>query len=96
MASAAAVAANEANTPPGNDLGQDRGHVGEITDGVYAHDEDLPDANGNADSDDEDLPSNPLRGRKAKRKINGEVAGAEDGDPLDLFGDDEDEAEKPG
>ena len=87
MASAAAVAANEANTPPENDLGADLGYVGEITSGIYPKDEPLPD-----EDDDDDLPSNPLKGRRANRAVNGDADGDGDGgDPLNLFGDDEEE-----
>lgn len=91
MASAAAVGANEARSPLGNDIGEDHGYVGEITSGIYPKDE-IPGVNGGINEDDEeDLPTNPLRGRKANRAANGDS-----GDPLDLFGDDDDEDdEKP-
>lgn len=93
MASAAAVAANEANSPMRNDLGEDEGHPGEITSGIYGADEELPDA----DEDDEDeLPAHPLRGRKISSKNHGNADGEGGEDPLDLFGDDEDEADEPG
>lgn len=87
MASAAAVGANEARSPLGNNIGEDYGYSGEITSGIYPKDE-IPDVNGEVDDDDEDeLPTNPLRGRKADRGANG--------DTLDLFGDDDDDDDKP-
>ena len=87
MASAAAVGANEARSPLGNNIGEDDGYPGEITSGIYPKDE-IPDVNGEVEDDDEDdLPTNPLRGRKADRAANG--------DTLDLFGDDDDDDEKP-
>lgn len=96
MASAAAVAANEARSPLGNDLGEDEGRPGEITSGIYSKDEDLPDVNGETDDDDEELPSNPLRGHRPRRAVNGDANEEEGGgDPLNLFGDDEDDTEKP-
>lgn len=103
MASAAAVAADQARSPVGNDIGEDYGKEGEVTSGVYAQDEEQPDVNGNVDDDDEDedLPSNPIaRGAKRQRPPNGadvddegEEAGGDD-----LFGDEEDgagEEERP-
>ena len=101
MASAAAVAANEARSPLGNDIGEDEGRPGEITSGIYSKDEGLPGANGDLDeSDNEDeLPSNPLRGMKSRRPVNGDADGDGDKGVEDLFGDEEDgeagETQKP-
>ena len=86
MASAAAVGANEARSPLGNNIGEDDGYPGEITSGIYPKDE-IPGANGEIDDDeDEELPTNPLRGRRADRAAHGDG-----GDTLDLFGDDDDD-----
>lgn len=97
MASAAAVAADQARSPLGNDIGEDYGNEGEVTSGIYGKDEGPPDVNGNAnddDDEDDDLPSNPLRGPKRPRPANGAEEEAEGGPAgvEDLFGDEEDEA----
>ena len=96
MASAAAVAADEARSPLGNDIGEDRGLPGEITSGVYSKDEDIPHVNRDSEDSDEDLPANPLRGHKPARRANDDDA-EEEG--LNLFGDEDGEAagaqEKP-
>jgi hypothetical protein len=89
MASAAAVAADEARSPLGNDIGGDRGLPGEITSGVYSKDEDLPDLNGDTEDSDEDLPANPLRGHRPTRRTNDDDADEEENN---LFGDEEKEA----
>lgn len=91
MASAAAVAANQARSPTRNDIGEDEGKPGEITSGIYSKDEGLPNANGDMDDSDEDLPSNPLRGNRASRPVNGDAGEDGAGTGLDLFGDDGDE-----
>lgn len=91
MASAAAVAADNARSPEPNDIGRDKGLPGEITSGIYSKEEGLPGVNGEDEDDEDELPSNPLRGR---RPPNGNREEDDDGDGLDLFGDDE-EAEKP-
>lgn len=94
MASAAAVSANEDKSPPRNTLGDDDGIPGTVTSGIYAKDDVLPDANGEVDEDDEDdedLPANPLRGRKTRPAVNGDADEENQRDPLDLFGDDDDE-----
>ena len=69
MASAAAVAADQARSPISNNIGEDGGHEGEVTSAIVGKGEDVPDVNGNAEEDDEDedLPSNPLRGAKRPR-----------------------------
>ena len=90
MASVAAVAANQAKSPQRNDIGEDGGHPGEITSGIFGGHEELPDA----DDDEDELPSNPLRSRKLPSRSNENTAGGAGGDPLDLFGDDEEEAEE--
>lgn len=104
MASAAAVGADQARSPPGNDIGEDRGLPGEITGGIYSKEEGIPDVdmNGDADEneddeddDEEDLPSNPLRGRKHGRTTNGDVEEEDEAEEGDLFGDEEEEDEKP-
>ena len=88
MASAAAVGANAADEPVQNDIGEAGDIPGEITSGIYATDEKLPDVNGNVEDSDEDLPANPLKGRRAARRANNDD---EDGGELDLFGDDKEE-----
>ena len=97
MASAAAVAADEARSPIDNDIGEDRGLPGEITSGVYSKDEDIPGVNGDAEDSDEDLPTNPLRGHRPARPANDDEDEEDDG--LNLFGDEDadaaEEAEKP-
>ncbi|KAK5168011.1 Paf1 complex component [Saxophila tyrrhenica] len=105
MASAAAVAANQARSPLANDLGDDDGRTGEVTSGVYSKDEDLPDMNEEEDEDDEDLPANPMQNRGGRRRVNGAAQDEEEeeeeeeppaGD--DLFGDEDEakgEAEQP-
>lgn len=93
MASAAAVAANEANSPLSNDLGEDDGRPGEITSGIYEKNEQLPGVNGASDDEDEDLPSNPLKRRK---QANGNARAQEDENDIDddLFGDEEEPEQK--
>ena len=97
MASAAAVAANEARSPIQNDIGEDEGRPGEITSGIYSKGDEIPDVNGDAEEDDDDegeLPSNPLRGHRGQRPVNGDAEDEEE----DLFGDEErggEVAEKP-
>jgi hypothetical protein len=97
MASAAAVAADVARSPLGSDIGEDRRLPGEITSGVYSKDENLPDVNGDTEDSDEDLPANPLRGHRPKRRTSDD--GAEEEEENNLFGDEEKEAareqEKP-
>ena len=85
-----------------NNIGDDEGLPGEITSGIYSKDEGIPDINGNAqdeDDDEEELPSNPLQGRKSVRPGNDDAGEEEErGGGLDLFGDEddaEDEARKP-
>jgi hypothetical protein len=89
MASAAAVAADQARSPLGNDLGEDEGIPGEVTSGIYPRDEDEED-------EDEDLPSNPLQHRGKQRRVNGNVdeEDEEEGNDDDLFGDEEAEEEQ--
>ena len=105
MASAAAVGADQARSPAGNDIGDDRGLPGEITSGIYSKEEGIPDGIVDVDKkrqeeedededDDEDLPSNPLRGRRPDRAVNGD-AEEDDGHGLDMFGDDAADTEKP-
>lgn len=53
MASAAAVAADEARSPIDNDIGEDEGRPGEITSGIYSKDDGLPDVNGDMEEDDD-------------------------------------------
>jgi hypothetical protein len=89
MASAAAVAADEARSPVNNDLGEDEGRVGEITSGIYSKDEGLPGQDEGDDDDDEELPANPLNKRGARRRMNGNVDDEEEEGRFDLFGDDE-------
>ena len=91
MASAAAVGADAARSPLRNDIGDDGGHAGEITSGVYSKDESIPDVNGDVEDSDEDLPANPLRGHRPARPVNDDDAEENGNDPLDLFGDEEDE-----
>ena len=92
MASAAAVAANEARSPLGNNIGEDDGFTGEITSGIYSKDEGLPGVDGEVDEDeDEDLPSNPLK-QKSTRPVNGDAG--EEADALDMFGDGGEERSK--
>jgi hypothetical protein len=86
MASAAAVAADEARSPIDNDVGEDRGLPGEITSGVYSKDEDIPGVNGDAEDSDEDLPANPLRGHRPARPTNDDD---EEDEENNLFGDEE-------
>ena len=101
MASAAAVAANEAHSPINNNIGEDEGKPGEITSGIYSKDEGLPDINGDMEDSEEELPSNPLRGHKPSRHVDGEADEdeSEEAEGDDLFGDDEgppaEESEKP-
>lgn len=92
MASAAAVAADQARSPTRNDIGEDRGLPGEIKSGIYSKDEDIPDANGDAEDSDEDLPANPLKGHRPTRRANDDDDEEEENN---LFGDDEAEREKP-
>ena len=54
MASAAAVAADEARSPIDNDIGEDEGRPGEITSGIYSKDEGLPDVNGDKEEAEDD------------------------------------------
>lgn len=89
MASAAAVGADAARSPLGNNIGEDGGNAGEITSGIYAKDESIPDVNGDVEDSDEDLPANPSRGHRPARPVDNEEE--EGNDPLDLFGDEEDE-----
>ena len=90
MASAAAVGADDARSPISNDMGEDKGLPGEITSGVYTKDEGIPDINGDMESSDEELPSNPIRAHKPSRR---DMEDVEEGDAGNaLFGDDEDEA----
>ena len=85
MASAAAVAANEARSPIHNDIGEDEGRPGEITSGIYSKDEGLPNVNGEMeDSEEEELPSNPMRGHKSSRTVHRDLE-------EDLFGGDDEE-----
>lgn len=101
MASAAAVAADDARSPISNDIGEDYGKEGEVTSGIYAKDDEAPDVNGTAEDDDEDedLPSNPLRGSKRPRPTNDpDDEPEEEAEGDDLFGDEEDgagEEERP-
>lgn len=92
MASAAAVAANEARSPLGNDIGEDNGYVGEVTSGIYSKEEGLPDVDGGLeeDEDEDDLPTNPLKYSR-NRASNGDAGEDEDEDEPDLFGDEEEE-----
>ena len=96
MASAAAVAANEPRPDLENNIGEDEGKASEVTSGIYSKDEGLPGLDGELDDDEEEeLPSNPLRGHKLKRPANGDAAGP---GGLDLFGDEDDgaaEQDKP-
>lgn len=94
MASAAAVAADQARSPVNNDIGEDLGNEGEVTSGIYSKDEEQSGVNGNAEDDDEDeeLPSNPLRGSKRPRPTNGVEEDEEAGEGEDLFGDEEEGA----
>lgn len=103
MASAAAVAADDARSPIGGNLGEDHGVEGEVTSGTVPEDGDRADVNGNAgeedDDEDEDLPSNPLRGSRRPRPTNGaDEEEEEEGGGDDLFGDEDEgtgEQEKP-
>lgn len=97
MASAAAVAANQARSPIDNDLGEDLGAEKDVTSGIYAADEVGPAPD---DDSDEDLPSNPMRSAKRARPAE-EAPDDGEGDGVngdDLFGDEEEggaEVEKP-
>lgn len=98
MASAATVAADQARSPLGNDLGE-LGQDGKQTTGaILAEEEEAPDALGDDDDDeDEDIQASGRRkGRMEHAAANGnedEDEGEGGGD--DLFGDDEEEQDKP-
>ena len=99
MASAAAVAGDDARSPISIDIGEDYGKEGEVRSGIYAKDDEAPDVNGDAEDDeeeDEDLPSNPLRGSRRPRPRNDadEDQEEEEGGGDDLFGDEEGEGEE--
>ena len=100
MASAAAVGADSAQSPLNNDIGEDYGTGGEVTSGIYPNDDEQPGVNGNveADDEDEDLPSNPLRGARRPRPTNGADEDGDGAEAADLFGDEDDgagEEERP-
>lgn len=86
MASAAAVGANAAESPPTNDIGEDGGNIGEVTSAIGRKEDGIE---AGEFVEDEDIRSNSRR--KAGLE---EVGGIED---EDLFGDEEDgeDAEKP-
>lgn len=94
MASAAAVAADEPRSPIRNEIGEDHGGLGEITSGVYSKDEGVPGANGEEDSEDEELPTNPLQ-KRPRRAVHGDDSDGEaEADEMNLFGDDDAEGDK--
>lgn len=96
MASAAAVAADQAQSPIDNGREEDYGLAGEVTSGIHRADIDQPDGDVPANDDDSEdgLPANPLRGAKRPQPtVDADEDGDEDGPGGDdLFGDEEDGA----
>lgn len=88
MASAAAVGADAARSPIGNDIEQSNG----VTSAIVAKDEAQREAD--EEDEDEDIQKRVRRGDRVMAKANGddeEEDRADDGEGDDLFGEEEDE-----
>lgn len=88
MASAAAVGADAARSPIGNDIEQSNG----VTSAIVGQDEEQ--AQADEDDEDEDIQKRVRRGDRVMAKANGDDeddGGAGDGEGDDLFGEEEDE-----
>lgn len=91
MASAAAVAANQALSPEPDTLSKPDFISGNVTSAVIPPDEAVPDGLGDEDDDDDEgIVQNRRRGGKANGDMDEE---SENGDEDDLFGDVEEEVE---
>lgn len=97
MASAAAVAADQARSPLPNDLGELGEDGKQVTTATLARDEEPADALEEDDDEDDDVQGSSRRkGRVEHAATNGD--GDEDGDGGlgdDLFGDDDEEQDAP-
>lgn len=89
MASAAAVAADAARSPIGNDIEQSNG----VTSAILDKDDEQLEAQD--DDEDEDIQKRVRRGDRVMAQANGddegEDGGAADGEDGDLFGEEEEE-----
>lgn len=101
MASAAAVGANAALSPPRNDIGEDYGGAGEVTSAIGSKENGVEGGEFVEEDEDDDIRGTAKRrGPVAAAALgdqDGQELDEEDGGGLDLFGEDEDEepAAKP-